>query len=385
MAKSDAGTQSTFQPRLEALRGVAALAVAGGHSVVMFGMDPIEQKVAHLLRLVLNGHAAVSVFFALSGYVLALSLRNSPLSVRGIFAFISRRFFRIVPAMWVVLAVIVAAVWMLPGLESRPASSERWHGVWFHGLIHFSAEVATVVENATLQSFSLNTVMWTLRVELICSAFLPLLHWMSLKTSARTQAGLFCALSALPVFGLFPGTIQPLFIFYLGYQLSNSSRWTEIARRLSGKRWAVWVAFLVPAQAAGYANMPSVVVGAMNWIEGCASAFIVLSVIHGCGGVLGRVLDSRFCAGVGRLSYGFYLLHFPILFFALESLWRVLPARLPSGFAIIGGLVVFAATSAIAIAFAAALYRWVEVPGIRLGRRVSAAILGKTRSPPRAA
>src|ERR1700722_20709010 len=85
--KSGASLNKTdFLPRLESLRGVAALTVVGYHVYgqlsggLLYGsLDDIALKA---VSAVSNGFGAVVTFFVLSGFVLARSLDGNPDPVR---------------------------------------------------------------------------------------------------------------------------------------------------------------------------------------------------------------------------------------------------------------------------------------------------------------
>ena len=55
-----------FDPRLEAIRGLAALMVAGGHALVVYPTQGLAAQATSALRTFLNGNAAVAMFFVLT-------------------------------------------------------------------------------------------------------------------------------------------------------------------------------------------------------------------------------------------------------------------------------------------------------------------------------
>jgi peptidoglycan/LPS O-acetylase OafA/YrhL len=117
---------------------------------------------ALLIRLIMvlfNGSAAVSLFFVLSGFVLALSLRRDKraLPVKG-WAFLLRRFIRIYPSLAINILLIFVAVAVigryLPGLS----------------LPQFSA--LQLRDNLLLQEFPINGATWSLMIELVAIPFI---------------------------------------------------------------------------------------------------------------------------------------------------------------------------------------------------------------------
>src|SRR5512138_3594575 len=71
-ARTEASTG--FLHRLESLRGIAALMVAGWHSSAVLVATGWSVGILAFLRVFFNGHAAVTLFFVLSGLVLGGSL-----------------------------------------------------------------------------------------------------------------------------------------------------------------------------------------------------------------------------------------------------------------------------------------------------------------------
>ena len=71
-----------FLPRIESLRGIAAVTVVGYHVGNHFGDLPragdLDAVAFRMFMGISNGMGAVVAFFVLSGFVLARSLENNP-------------------------------------------------------------------------------------------------------------------------------------------------------------------------------------------------------------------------------------------------------------------------------------------------------------------
>ena len=71
-----------FLPRIELMRGIAALMVVGFHVSNPFSAGPahgwFDGFAFWILTALLNGFGAVVIFFVLSGFVLARSLDANP-------------------------------------------------------------------------------------------------------------------------------------------------------------------------------------------------------------------------------------------------------------------------------------------------------------------
>src|SRR5215813_11704729 len=97
-----------FLPRIESMRGIAALAVAGMHVTSSFvdgpargWLDAIGLGAAKALT---NGYGAVVAFFVISGFVLARSLDSNLNAAR----FVRARIFRLFPAAITTVTIFTA-------------------------------------------------------------------------------------------------------------------------------------------------------------------------------------------------------------------------------------------------------------------------------------
>jgi len=96
----------SYSPGLDAVRGIAVLAVMFYHCGIFFnGYTP----------LVIGGFLGVDIFFVLSGFLITSVLireksRNGGISLRN---FYLRRIYRLVPAYWLFLFILVLLGWVL--------------------------------------------------------------------------------------------------------------------------------------------------------------------------------------------------------------------------------------------------------------------------------
>lgn len=81
-----------FDPRLESLRGLAALVVCVQHAMSVFA-DDAPSAVKDALLAAFNSAAAVIFFFVLSGYVLGRALERDG----ALASYLGRRLFRLIP------------------------------------------------------------------------------------------------------------------------------------------------------------------------------------------------------------------------------------------------------------------------------------------------
>lgn len=105
---------------IDALRGLAALAVVLFHlGWVPPLRAPLSQVLpAPLLWVIANGHLGVAVFFVLSGFVIAHSLRDAQVTWQFFGRFALRRSLRLDPPYW--LAIVVAVLVLGAAQHLRP-------------------------------------------------------------------------------------------------------------------------------------------------------------------------------------------------------------------------------------------------------------------------
>lgn len=127
---------------LESMRGAACLAVVLYHADLHSpaSVHPVEQLVA---RVTVHGWTGVSVFFALSGYLITDALERRSASGHGALVFWLNRALRIYPTFWAaflassMLALVATCFNGLPALSAWPATFSAWlgdltlTGLWF--------------------------------------------------------------------------------------------------------------------------------------------------------------------------------------------------------------------------------------------------------------
>jgi peptidoglycan/LPS O-acetylase OafA/YrhL len=351
------GAIKLFDSRLESLRGIAAFGVAWTHANIVFIIsEPVNHPGFMLWRdwifLGVPAGAAVVLFFVLSGFVLGASLQRDTNVVR----FVVRRMFRIFPALWLAVAITYAAeVWLAPGFDRAQCSE------WFQNVFLRPQTVADFFRNLVLAKVSIDPVAWSLVPEVLCSLMLPALVWLHQRTE---RIGRLAILGCLVVIGHYAEdkTLCYAMAFYAGFSLPAevigprlTNWWLAAAAAIAG-----WL-MLCLGNAYGVPYTPMM-------REVCtAGAVILISAMVAAPGSF-SFLNARPLRFLGRVSFSFYLLHLPVLFL-LTAATLALPAFRPHS---IYGTVALAMASIVAAAAAAALsHRFVELPGIALGRRVS--------------
>jgi peptidoglycan/LPS O-acetylase OafA/YrhL len=372
-----------FIPRLEALRGVAALIVAASHigtipvgdgHMLVANPRPVDSVVVgFLLRTsvhLTDGLQAVSLFFVLSGFVLTLALSRGGtepalLSCR----FAIARLFRIYPAVIASVAVFAVAL-LVTGSQPR-------------------LTLGRVVADMLLLDTSLNGVMWSLQLEvlampLILTVYLVRLRWS--RQAVHVVAILALLLVALSFTGSwtrllapFGPPLGPSYAFLFGVLIADAG--PRIAPMLTTRRATLAA---TAAIALFFAARP-VLGPASNWrmiANAYGAAALILIVSYGPQIRLLSVLDTRVLRFLGRVSYSFYLLH-PLTLIALSQVSAVLVFLLDLGVPeLVLAPTLLAISTAIAAALAGISYAHVERPGIAAGRALIRRMGVKSRPDP---
>ena len=322
---------------LDGLRGCAALSVFFSHVACLLTGASYVAAFHTPLRFLLDGEAAVDLFFVLSGFVLALSLtRGEPQSWGG---FLVRRAFRLYPAHWAAFAL----AWILSGLVLR-----QHLNAWFADYPERTGTGAVLEQLALLgdrvSMDGVNPVIWTLGIEMQMALAFPLLLRALMGSAAQKTAVLFACVAA----GFYLH-YWPLPLFALGALLAMD----RPAREAGGLRQSVLAGLLLYAVRTWEPALIDQYWG--HLLCGLGAALLVAAAAEGRLPLLQRRLPQL----LGRLSYGFYLVHLPILLL-LVSWMPAAPLLRPAALALV-----------LALAVAALLRRLVELPSLRLGRRLA--------------
>jgi peptidoglycan/LPS O-acetylase OafA/YrhL len=339
---------SPFDPRLEALRGVATLMVCVFHAMQVFASNP-QPALTDALFSTFNPAAAVMFFFVLSGYVLGGSLERDG----AITPYLARRLFRLVPPFAAAVLFAFACERLLrldpapsgltPGFQRLFWPQPTWDDLW---------------NNLLLGSNSVNGPTWTLYPELLGSMMLPFVVAAHGRIEPRWRWGLFAAITTL----LAIGPYQTLLWFYFGCFLVK-----EFAVLLAGRKQLAVVSFiagLVGLEIAG-AHNEFYTVGVV--IPSAIAAALMMGAVVSSRDML-RWTTTSSLRFLGRISFSLYLVHWPI-FYICALVAVVCDSIVPTQ--TWGNLLVMMTSLIIAIGIAALSYRFIEAPSIRAGKFVA--------------
>ncbi|KRA42322.1 acyltransferase [Pseudoxanthomonas sp. Root630] len=299
---------------LDALRGIAAVAVLGYHFTTRY-----QEQIGHVGGLPANlrlGNYGVYLFFLISGFVIFMTLERT----RAAADFVVSRFSRLFPGYWAAMLITSAVVYSV-GLPSQQLPLDQW-------LLNF-----TMVQEI-LGVEHLDGSYWTLQIELFF--YMQMLFWFMVGQLRRIHWIIGVWLLLATVEGLcekqhwhFSYWVRELMIlryipfFALGILFYRLHRYPA-ERRLN----LAMIGLALLAIAVG--ERPIFFPVALA----CCAVFALF--------VRGQLsfLDSRFFAFLGAISYALYLVHQAIGFVVIHHLERHgIPAWLACGIAALASLV----------------------------------------------
>jgi len=355
--------------KIDFLRGIAILTVFQAHFLWYYfpayaGVVAVDSQHPASKVLLLNtlprtiGWGGVTIFILVSGFLLHLGyLRDrGPFTLRG---FYSRRFWRVYPPYLLVLVLFSIL------LEDHLfASREGWaifglHVLSLHNLFNWSF-------------FSVNPTFWCLALEVQLYIFYALLLYGRERWGIKAMLGVTLGIAVVwQVIGSRLG-------------LAGSSPWANSVFAL----WVVWTAgaFLAEAWNKGERVLRAltlrerwIVLGALVLAGVLAPLNALLQYVAGVIGIL--LMDAflhaekitlqsrlaRLVVTIGLCSFSVFLIHQPLLQVGLDLFNNHTPHY--TGYRWVNSI----AVTGLIFLLSYAMYRFVELPSIRIGSRLRAA------------
>lgn len=365
--------------QLDSIRGIAALTVLLQHFLYVFpkfepdtfnesGMPILNALKYSPLRFFFAGHEAVIIFFILSGFVLSLPFLNN--HQQNYKTFVVRRIFRIyVPYIAAIfIAFLFSSLFNTQNIDSLSGFFNR---IWSSNF-SWSLIINHLAMIGDYDTRAYNPVIWSLTHEMRISLIFPILMILIRKFGYKTNLliALFTSLVAYALVILISPANQTNILMTLYY--------TSM--------------FIVGALLAKYKDQLSNLFGKVNKaVFGCLLAFALLfytyawslpnvEIIHKfiindwmtvIGACLFIVLSqssqgfSKFLllkpfTFLGKISYSLYLYHIVVLFTLIFTLHGVI--AMPA---------ILVISMAISFVVSAGAYKWIEMPAIKAGKKMT--------------
>jgi peptidoglycan/LPS O-acetylase OafA/YrhL len=340
-AVADAGHRAAGAsvPILDSFRGVAALGILGYHCWLLSG-EPLLRN-SPVRDVLSSGFLAVSLFFVLSGFVLYLPVARRGGTFGSVAAYARRRMARVLPAYYVVLIVCLLAYPLMVTVaigEHVTASSLLAHALLLQ------QEARLIPGYSGSLGFGVDPVVWTLSLEALFYVSLPFvaaIFWrrpwqaIALAIAVGVVARLLLdgssssgdgsvLLSSFPVHLADFAAGMGAAMLYVRWQERDAPVW----------RPAPWLVVTVAVAGAGAALVALAAVGGpdatavRDGVRANAPLMALLpfafaAAIAGFAlapAAVRRPLELAPVRWLGTVSYGVFLVHYPVLLFGRTTL-----------------------------------------------------------------
>lgn len=355
---------------LDALRGIAASVVFFQHAFSMFPLPASGTLPGTLFRIesrVFSGAAAVDLFFVLSGFVLTLPYVGQRAKQMDYTDFIVRRVTRLYPAYWIAVAAALASR-LLFGDQLHASALTEWTAKHWTAPLTLSEVLRTLAMVLPMDDLALNTVFWTLLVEMQVSLLLPFfIVVFAAATGVRGTLLLFIACVVITATMAEHSGLQFLPLFALGIALAKYQAKIITALGTLARKWSVALLLLslvlIEVRVFVPWRFPDL---RPDYISGVGAGLLIMLVL--AWPRLSRGLVNPVTRLLGTASYSLYLLHLPILLAVVPPLYAYTGSVLAC---VAGGF-------ALSLIVAQGVYRLIELPCQESGRQLAKRVAGWT-------
>jgi peptidoglycan/LPS O-acetylase OafA/YrhL len=363
LSNSSVTPTSSVKPKIhfylvDGLRGIAALWVVLFHANLDDHLTILTNNLPQwFVVIVFNwGGLGVPVFFVLSGFVIAHSLRDAKIDFAYFKNFCLRRFTRLTPAYYFSIIVTLAFAFLASNVKGEIFTPGN-EAFSFQRLL---AHLFYLQELFRFHNF--NDVYWTLCLEVqfyLCfCGLLALAQW--LNNSRNLQFSLtfvfvpVAILAAIFSIHLFGDHSRPKFFLPLFYQflLGVFAYWSW-QDKLKPIYFYFYSALLLTF---GVLNLPEHVI---------TSVIVAVLLLESARANYIQVwLKSRWLQFLGHISYSLYLTHTPVLGAAFFLGYKILKPNAINQF------ICLSLGITICIIFAAMVWQFVEKPSINFNQKI---------------
>ncbi len=354
---------------LDALRGLAAAYVVLYHMVLIPQPQLLLPRWAE--KFTLMGGTGVTLFFIVSAFSLYYTMPLRQTSSRPIASFYPHRFFRVAPLFYVmILLTLLRDAWLF----------DVKHSV--QGIL---GSVLFVFNLVPMRQEGFVWAGWTIGVEMIFYALFPLIY-----SRVRNQPNAVAFVFATLLFWSFIGLVLDYLVMPAGWR-ESILKWstfrhfpifatgivlyywfinqdsTDESHDAKGNAALMAGAFVYLALLQGW--LPNVF-GELYYLQALAYGLIFMGLAN----APWKLVVNRFTRFLGKVSYSLYLMH-PTVVYLLIPVYRRIHEQQPD--LTVAFLSCALLTFAIMLPLSWLGYRFVEVPGIALGKKIEACWLRK--------
>jgi peptidoglycan/LPS O-acetylase OafA/YrhL len=302
---------------LDGLRGIAAFMVFLSHVIGLLAVSKFVDFYQNTpIRVISDGNAAVDIFFVLSGFVLSLPFvdKNKGLNY---FSFVMKRIFRLYPTYWIciLLSVFIKDYFNPSAMNSL---SEWGRSLWIKPItgVDILRHLPLIIK---MDGHAINPIVWTLAVEMKMSLILPIfIFWIKKWDSELSQ--ILLVLTSI-VLSYLTGKFEFLPLFIIGLVLSKHWRHFEAIKNVHS--FNLFLMFTLSIILIGnrfifsfdYATHTQSLITALG-----TALFIPLAI---WGRAINKALKHPGVDFLGKISYSFYLYHFPLLLVTVSLLYPI--------------------------------------------------------------
>jgi peptidoglycan/LPS O-acetylase OafA/YrhL len=315
----------------DGLRGVAALNVAITHFIAAFLPTMLHKNypsqfpanpapgaafdilTAPLATILYNGHFAVLIFFALSGYVLTLPYYSADQGRSALQKRLWGRYLRLnLPiAAAILLSFIVYRLGLYSNVQAAAVSgSVNWMNTFYPAGISASAALRDAVYGSIgFGNGTLVPPLWTLKIEFIGSLYV--LAFYLVKPHARTLAPMLAAF--LLLYAVHGEESIYYYVIFLGATLGRAALGmrAKLALLAAGLYFGCF-----QFESAAYQFLPALQFHGVqiwekkNFYNALGALCLTAAVVQGFGR---RFFEHGIVQFLARISFSLYLLHFMVL------------------------------------------------------------------------
>ena len=285
------------------------------------------------IRLLPGGFMGVDLFFVLSGYLTMTSLGNSYKRDGGInfTQFIYKKIKKLVPALFTMIFVVLIFLVLFNKPLLETSNTDAISGMTFTSNIWFIIKKLDYFDSFSVSPFK---HLWYLGVQAQMYIVLAILvKFLGVSSGKKKVDNLLITLSALAALSLlahilmfridninriYYGTDTRAFEFLLGAIGARLIPYEKLTQRKSPKERMI-------LNGIGFLSLAIFIYMAFNiseyslWLyQGgffliALLALAMIASIGGLGSIIGRLLGKKPLLFIGKISYGLYLWHFPIV------------------------------------------------------------------------